>query len=83
MEGFRERQVVEGEGDVLWGREVITLGQLWEVTQMVKNRNQPSGRMPVKRARARSPAEANQIGACRPFSFAGKNLTKQLDRRAG
>src|SRR6266581_4852551 len=46
-----------------------------EVTQMVTNRIQHSGKEPVKQGAGAIAPEPNKIGASTPFDFSGKNLT--------
>jgi Transposase DDE domain group 1 len=46
-----------------------------EVTQMVTNRIQHSGKEPVKQGAGAMAPEPNKIGASTPFDFSGKNLT--------
>jgi Transposase DDE domain group 1 len=46
-----------------------------EVTQMVTNRTQHSGKKPVKQGSGGTYPEPNRIGASTPFDFSGKNLT--------
>src|SRR5260370_38021296 len=46
-----------------------------EVTQMVTNRIQHSGKKPVKQGAGVTATEPNKIGASTPFDFSGKKLT--------
>jgi hypothetical protein len=46
-----------------------------EVTQMVSNNQQHSGKKPIPQGSGADTAEPNKIGASTPYDFRGKNLT--------